>query len=141
MIRPFLLGLCLALAGGVRAAQVRLPSAPPPAHPDTESVTNAPLVRAAMDRARLFCADVTLFATPSNNVEIAFGAARRSDGVLLAGDEALAFGWENGAWFLASSTNRICSATGFMFTGRMMQPKARFTASGITMSGPPRRTT
>ena len=134
MIRSFLLCLGLALAGGVRAAQVRLPSAPPPAHPDTESVTNAPLARAALDRARLFCADVTLFATPSNNVEIAFGEARRGDGVLLAGDEAFAFGWENGAWFLASSTNRICSATFNEAAERTLSFRLRVRADGSPVS-------
>ena len=92
------------------AGQVALPPAPPPVCFDTESVTNAPLLRPMMDRAHLLHASVSLWATPSNNVEIAFGTSRRGDGTLLPGDETLAFGWENGVWFLASPTNRVRSA-------------------------------
>ena len=88
-----------------------MPAAPPPTHFDTEGVTNAPVLRSMMERARLLRVNVSLWATPSNNVEIAFGSSRNADGVLLPGDESLAFGWENGAWFLASSTNRLRSAS------------------------------
>lgn len=101
--------LLAALSLSASAGEVVLPPAPPPAHFDTESVTNAPLLRPMMDRARLLRANVSLWATPSNNVEVAFGASRGGDGVLLPGDESLAFGWENGAWFLASPTNRVRS--------------------------------
>ena len=103
---------CIALAAlcfTAQAGEVAVPVAPPPAHFDTESVTNAPVLRPMMERARLLRASVSLWATPSNNVEIAFGTSRNADGVLLPGDESLAFGWENGAWFLASPTNRIRS--------------------------------
>ena len=93
----------------VHAGEVAVPSAPPSAHYDTESVTNAAIHRPMMERARILRANVSLWATPSNNVEVAFGSSRNADGVLLPGDEALALGWENGAWFLASPTNRIRS--------------------------------
>ena len=105
-IRCLLAVSCLSAFAG----ELSLPPAPPPAHADTESVTNAPLLRATTARARIFRAGVTLFATPSNNVELAFGASRGGDGVLLPGDEEFALGWENGAWFLASPTNRVRSA-------------------------------
>ena len=101
--------LLAALSLSALAGEVSIPPAPPSAHFDTESVTNAPLRRAMMDRARIFRASVSLWATPSNNVEVAFGTSRGGDGVLLPGDESLAFGWENGAWFLASPTNRVRS--------------------------------
>lgn len=100
----------LLLCAVVHAAELRFPSVPPPMHFDTESVTNAPILPPMMERARIFRASISLWATPSNNVEIAFGSSRNADGVLLPGDESLAFGWENGAWFLASPTNRIRSA-------------------------------
>ena len=102
--------LLAALCLPTRAGEVVLPPAPPPAHLDTESVTNAPLLRPMMERARIFRASVSLWATPSNNVEIAFGTSRNVDGILLPGDEALAFGWENGAWFVACETNRFDAA-------------------------------
>ena len=99
--------LLAALCLSVPAGEVVLPPAPPSAHFDTESVTNAPLLRPMMDRARIFRASVSLWATSSNNVKLAFGKSRNDDGVLLPGDESLAFGWENGAWFLASPTFKL----------------------------------
>lgn len=100
--------LLLALAGGAaRAAEVALPPAPPPAFPDTESTTNAPLPAAMVARARLAKARVALVATPSNNVQVAFGASREPGGPLLQGDESLAFGWDAGAWFVSSPTGRL----------------------------------
>ena len=99
--------LLLALAGGsARAAEVALPPTPPPAFPDTESTTNAPLPAAIVARARLVKARVALVATPSNNVQVAFGASREPGGPLVQGDESLAFGWDAGAWFVASPTGR-----------------------------------
>ena len=127
---PFLL-LCLCAA---RAAQVRIPPAPPPGHFDTESVTNARLLRPAMDGARLLRANVSLRATPSNNVEIAFGASRNADGVLLPGDEALAFGWENGSWFLASPTNRIRSIAFPGIAARSLSLQLRVRENGSPVS-------
>ena len=100
--------LLLALAGGAaRAAEVALPPAPPPAFPDTESTTNAPLPAAMVARARLAKARVALVATPSNNVQVAFGASREPGGPLHQGDESLAFGWDAGAWFVSSPTGRL----------------------------------
>ena len=99
--------LLLALAGGsARAAEVALPPAPPPAFLDTESTTNAPLPAAIVARARLVKARVALVATPSNNVQVSFGASRDPGGPLVQGDESLAFGWDAGAWFVASPTGR-----------------------------------
>ena len=46
---------------------------------------------------------------PSNAVEVAFGSSRNGDGILHCGDETFAVGWEGGAWFVASATNRIYS--------------------------------
>ena len=103
--------LALVLAGlSASAGEVAILSVPPPAHFDTESVTNTLLLRPMMEQARIFRASVSLWATPSNNVEVAFGTTRGGDGVLAAGDEDFAFGWENGAWFFASPTNRLRSA-------------------------------
>ena len=104
----FLPILLLALAGGsARAAEVALPPAPPPAFPDTESTTNAPLPAAMVARARLAKARVALVATPSNNVQVAFGPARAPGGPLPHGDESLAFGWDAGAWFVSSPKGRV----------------------------------
>ena len=105
-ILPVLAALFVA-AGAACGAQVPVPAAPPSPFPDTEGATNAPLPRAAVEAARLLRAEISLDATPSNNVEVAFGASRDGDGALLPGDESFAVGWENGRWFLASATNRV----------------------------------
>ena len=113
-MKPGIVLLCCGLAAAscrfAAAREIALPPPPPPVHFDTESATNAPLPRAVMQRARLFRAEISLFATPSNDVEVAFGTSRRGDGTLSPGDETFALGWENGAWFLASPTNRLRSA-------------------------------
>lgn len=99
--------LLLALPAAVRGAEFAMPPAPPPAFADTESTTNAPLPAAPVARARLVTARLALVASPSNNVQVALGAAREPGGPLLQGDEALALGWDAGVWFLASPTNRL----------------------------------
>ena len=124
----------LFLCAAVRAAEVRGP--PIPAHLDTESVTNAPILPPRMARARIFRASVSLWATPSNNIEIAFGSSHNADGVLLPGDESLAFGWENGAWFLASPTNRVRSATFAEGAVRSLSFQLRVREDGSPVSTP-----
>ena len=116
------------------AGEVAVPSAPTPAHFDTESMTNAPLRRPMMERARVFRAGVSLWATPSNNVEIAFGTSRNADGVLLPGDEALAFGWENGAWFFSSPTNRVRSVAFAEAASRSLAFQLRVRGDGSPVS-------
>ena len=96
---PFLL-LCAA----ANAAEVCVPSVPPPLYSDTESVTNAPLGR-ALTSARFLRIGIKLLASPSNNVEVAFGTGQV--GELLFGEESFCLGWDCGAWFIASTTNRI----------------------------------
>ena len=88
------------LCAVVHAAEVALPPAPPPAHFDTESVTNAPL-GSALASARFLRVEVALTASPSNNVEVAFGTG--IGGELPFGDEAFCLGWDCGAWFIQNS--------------------------------------
>ena len=56
--------VCFAL----HAAEVAIPPAPPPAFADTESATNAPL-GTALATARFLRVELSLDATPSNNVK------------------------------------------------------------------------
>ena len=93
----------------VHAVEVVVPPVPPPEFADTESVTNAPL-GLALAKARFLRIELSLDATPSNNVEIAFGKAGDGGTVLAAGAEEFSVGWDCGAWFIASPTNRITSA-------------------------------
>ena len=122
------------LCAVVHAAEVCIPSVPPPAFADTESVTNAPILPPMMERARIFRASISLWATPSNNVEIAFGMSRGGDGVLLPGDEDFAFGWENGAWFVASPTNRVLSVAFAEAASRSLAFQLRVRGDGSPVS-------
>ena len=98
-------------AAAALAWQTPVGPAPAPLFVDMERTTNATISPEVLQRARVFECSVSLFATPSNAVEVAFGTSRNGDGVLLHGDETFAIGWEGGAWFVASATNRICSVT------------------------------
>ena len=100
----------LLTAAASLAWQTPVGPAPAPVFIDMERFMNAPIQAEALRRCRVFECSLTLFATPSNAVEIAFGTSRNGDGVLQPGDETLAIGWEGGAWYAASATNRICSA-------------------------------
>ena len=96
--------LLLLLFAAANAAEVRIPSAPPPAHFDTESVTNAPLGN-ALASARFLRVEIALTGSSSNNVEVAFGTGM--GGELPFGDESFCLGWDCGSWFVASPTNRV----------------------------------
>ena len=116
MIHPmpniaFAIVLIILAAPASSAGTLTVPAATESSYADTESVTNAAVCTSLIQRARTFSGDITLYATPSNALEVAFGISRGGDGVLLPGDESLCVGWEDGAWFIASPTNRIASAT------------------------------
>ena len=74
-----------------------------------ERSTNVLIQAKTIQCCRFFECTVSLLATPSNAVEVVFGTSRNGDGVLHYGDETFAVGWEGGAWFVASATNRIYS--------------------------------
>ena len=92
------------------AWQTPVGPAPVPAFADMERTTNVTIQAGTLQCCRVFECSVSLLATPSNAVEVAFGTSRNSDGVLHPGDETFTIGWEGGAWYAASATNRICSA-------------------------------
>ena len=104
------LPVLLALAASVAMAkEVCVPATPESPYNDTESVTNVAVRSALIQKARTFSGDIALYATPSNSLEVAFGTSRNGDGILLPGDEGFALGWENGAWYIASPTNRFAT--------------------------------
>ena len=96
-------------AAAALAWQTPVGPAPIPTFDDMERTTNAPISPEAIQRTRVFECSISLIATPSNAVEVAFGISRNGDGNLHCGDETFAVGWEGGAWFVASATNRIYS--------------------------------
>ena len=83
------------------AGTATIPAPPPPTFADTESSTNFPL-RAwkAADGELSLSLQASL--TPSNNVELAFGADADGDGLLSYGETVFIAGWDCGSWFLDS---------------------------------------
>lgn len=80
--------------------RVAVPAALPPAvHADTETVTNVPFA-VALDVAGRLSFDLVCRATPSNNVEVAFGRDADGNGRLDVGEEGCLVGWDCGAWFV-----------------------------------------
>ena len=73
------------------------PALPPAEHDDTEVVTNVALPAVRAD-SRVFAFRLELDATPSNNVSLVFGRDADTDGALARSEEALAIGWDCGAW-------------------------------------------
>ena len=91
------------------AWQTPVGTAPMPVFADMERSTNAHIQVETLQRCRVFKCSLSLIATPSNAVEVAFGKSRNGVGVLHPGDEMFAIGWEGGAWFVASAANCIYS--------------------------------
>ena len=89
-----------------KAARGTMAVAPLPAaeYADTEVSTNVCLVAtqelSAGDNRRCFDVSLSLVATPTNNVEIAFGVDADEDGVLGCRERDFVLGWDCGAWFL-----------------------------------------
>ena len=109
-LQTYIIAFAISLAAtSALAWQTPVGPAPMPTFADMERTTNAPIDRATLQYTRVFECLVSLFANPSNAVEVAFGTSRNGDDVLYHGDETFAIGWEGGAWFVASATNRICS--------------------------------
>ena len=79
---------------------------PPVEYADTETATNIPFVVATSGAGR-FTLSLSCIATPSNNVESAFGCDSNLDGVLDLGEMAFTIGWDCGAWFVRQCCDGI----------------------------------
>ena len=88
-------------------AGVAMPTAlslPPVACADTEVVTN--IVISSWQRGvAKFAFSLSCLATPSNNVEAAFGEDVNANGVLEPEEADLILGWNRGAWFVQNGTD------------------------------------
>ena len=84
---------------------------PEPIFADTEVSTNV-ATRAWTERTRMFNVVLSFDATPSNNVQVAFGTDASADGNLSDEEAGLTLGWDCGEWFIASAdaTNRFTAA-------------------------------
>lgn len=97
-------------AGAALAAWARtvVPASLPPAvHADTEVSTNVPFT-VALDAAGRFAFDLSCRATPSNNVEVAFGTDANGNGVLEPEETDRVVGWDCGSWFTRKGADGAC---------------------------------
>ena len=79
---------------------------PPVAYADTEVSTNVPFT-AWEEHQKRFEYRLSFEATPSNNVQVAFGNDVDADGVLGPDEERLVVGWDCGEWFVLDATNGV----------------------------------
>ena len=80
------------------AARVAAPLPPPSPYADTESVTNVAF-NAGVPGDNVFSLSLALDASPSNNVEVAFGCDANGNGTLDDSEASFAVGWDCGEWF------------------------------------------
>ena len=131
LFRPHHLPILLAFAATVATAgTVAVPATPESPHSDTGSVTNAAVRASLIRKTRTFSGTVSLNATASNMLEVAFGTSRNGDGILLPGDETFSLGWENGAWFIDTPTNRIAATVQEGDSRRSLSFSVRVSADG-----------
>jgi len=83
------------------AATLDVAQLPGPAFADREVSGDAALPENRLDKLRVFRLEMTFDATPSNNVQVAFGRDDRpADGALAAEETDFIVGYDCGEWFL-----------------------------------------
>ena len=105
---------------------------PEPIFADTEVSTNVAM-RAWGENTRLFNVSLSFDATPSNNVQVAFGTDASADGNLSDEEAGLTLGWDCGEWFIASadSTNRFTAAPAGTETRKELRLQMNLGADGL----------
>ena len=98
------IAILLTAVAAVVLARTLTVSLPPVAHADTETVANVPLA-ASLDTAGRFAFSLTCIATPTNNVEVAFGRDANGNGALDVDEIERVVGWDCGAWFTRSGAD------------------------------------
>ena len=114
------------------ASALTVPDLPPPVFADTEVSTNV-ATRAWTERTRMFNVTLSFDATPSNNVQVAFGTDASADGNLSDEEAGLTLGWDCGEWFIASadSTNRFTAAPAGTETRKELRLQMNLGADGL----------
>ena len=105
---------------------------PEPIFADTEVSTNV-ATRAWTERTRMFNVVLSFDATPSNNVQAAFGTDESADGNLSDEEAGLTLGWDCGEWFIASAdaTNRFTAAPAGIETRKELRLQMNLGADGL----------
>ena len=84
-------------------ARVVVPQLPPSPYDDTEISTNVTF-SAGGDDSRFFSLSISIDATPTNTLQIAFGRDENSDGILDWQETEFLLGWKCGGWFFRDKT-------------------------------------
>jgi len=110
----------------------------PPVYADRE-VSQDVTVAGCGSQTRIVNVELAFTATPSNNVQIAFGSDLNSDGRLSFGEVRMTLGWDCGKWFLASGDQTqqfkyvpTGASTGSVF--RTLKMPMRLNAGGVPIS-------
>lgn len=136
--------LCCSVVAAAYAVTAPMP--PPSPYADTEAVTNVSF-SAGLAGDNVFAFALELDATPSNNVEVAFGRDANGNGALDDSEAAFAVGWDCGEWFfrdiaadVADSCAGSCGRKKLEWDIRLDQslyPKAlRAQADGVALPFP-----
>ena len=89
------------LAATAPALTLDVPRLSSPVFADREVSGDAAITANAAENLRRFRLEISFDATPSNNVQIAFGRdSEPLDGALAAEETAFIVGWDSGEWFL-----------------------------------------
>ncbi len=126
------------------AAQSVPLSLPPVDYADTEVTTNV-VVSGWQRGAEKFTFSLSCIASPSNNVEAAFGEDVNTNGVLEPEETDLIVGWNRGSWFIQNGTDgerfMVVSSSvedvktlawSYRLTAAPTPPRLEVTADGVT---------
>ena len=94
----------------IEAREILLPQTPVSAYEDTESSVSAQLP-ALDENDREFSLSLSLMATASNHLEVAFGLDKNRDGELSLDESELSIGWSCGKWFFSDRRSDVTDVT------------------------------
>ena len=90
--------------------EILLPQTPVSTYEDTESSVSAQLP-ALDENDREFTLSLSLMATASNHLEVAFGLDKNRDGELSLDESELLIGWSCGKWFFSDRRSDVTDFT------------------------------
>ena len=134
-IASIVVSVLMVFAVAVRANPFGMIGMPLAVHADTEVTTNV-VISSWQRGAAKFAFSLSCLATPSNNVEAAFGKDANANGVLEPEETDLVVGWNRGNWFVQNGTDgeRFSAASTSMEDVKTLAWAYRLTAA----STPPR---
>ena len=125
--------MCTSLVSILLAASFVAPTMPEAMHDDTEVVTNFALSAIRAD-SRVFAFALELDATPSNDVEVAFGRDADGDGMLSRSEATMLVGWNCGVWEIVDcATGDVFSESGQPGSA-ILNWRLKFSPSGAPVS-------